>query len=68
MKTNERYTEGSTFSGNLKDTTFSSTSNRPHNFHSCRKPLHKLYNNNQKHAIQQHQGNSQFQGRDKDRR
>ena len=32
MKANKRNIEGSTFSGNLKDTTVSSISNRPHNF------------------------------------
>ena len=34
MRANKRYTEGSTSSGNLKDTTVSSVSNRPRNFQS----------------------------------
>ena len=64
MKANKRYTEGSTSSGNLKDTTVSSISNRPHNFQSYRKPLRKFYNKNPKTCNLTALGNSQFQGRD----
>ena len=43
MKANERHIEGSSSLGNLKDTTISSISNRPHNFHSYGKLLRKFY-------------------------
>ena len=45
MKANKRYTEGSTFSDNLKDTTVSSISNRPHNSQSYRQPFRNFYKN-----------------------
>ena len=51
MKANERYTEGSTFLGNLKDTTVSSISNRSLNFQLYRPPLRNFYKKNQKQLI-----------------
>ena len=64
MKANKRYTEGSTSSGNLKDATISSISNRSHNFQSYRKPMHKFYNKKPKTGNLTTPENSQFQGRD----
>ena len=64
MKANERYTEGSSSLGNLKDTTVSSISNQPHNFHSYRKLLRKFYNKNPNTCNSTAPENSQFQGRD----
>ena len=48
MKANKRYTEESTSSGNLTDTTVSSISNRPHNFQSYRQPLRNFCDKNLK--------------------
>ena len=64
MKANERYTEGSSSSDNLKDTIISSISNRPHNLHSYRKPLRKFYNKYPNTCNSTAPENSQFQGRD----
>ena len=64
MKANKRYTESSTSSGNLKDTTVSSISNRPHNFQSYRRPFRNFYNKNPKKGNLTASENSQFQGQD----
>ena len=63
MKANKRYAEGLTSSGNLKDTTISNISNRPHNFQSYRQPFRNFYNKNLKACNLTSPGNSQFQGR-----
>ena len=60
MKANKCYTEGSTSSGYLKDTTVSSISNRPHIFQSYRKPFRTFYNKNPKTYNSVTLGNSQF--------
>ena len=62
MKANEHYTEGSTFSGNLKGTAVSSISNQPHNFQSYCQPLHNFYNKTPKIGNLTAPGNLQFQG------
>ena len=63
MKANERYTEGSTSLGNLRGTTVSSISNRPHNFQSYRQPLRNIYYKNLKTGNSTAPGNSQFRSR-----
>ena len=52
IKANKRYTKGSTSSGNLKDTTVRSISNRPHNFQLYCQPFRNCYNKNPKTGIQ----------------
>ena len=64
MKANKRYTEGSTSSSNVKDTTVSSISNQSHNFQSDRQPFHNFYNKNPKTGNLTAPGNLQFQGQD----
>ena len=64
MKANKRYTESSTSSGNLRDTTVSSISNRPHNVQSYCQPFRNFYSKNPKTGNLIAPGNSQFQGRD----
>ena len=64
MKANKRYTEGSTSSSTLKDTTVSSISNQPHNFQSYRQPFRTFYNKNPKTGNLTVPGNSPFQSRD----
>ena len=63
MKANKRYTEGSTSSDNLKDTTVSSISNRPHNSQSYRQPFRNFYKNPKTGNLTAPR-NSRFQGRD----
>ena len=63
MKANKRYTEGSTSSDNLKDTTVSSISNRPHNSQSYRQPFRNCYKNPKTSNLTA-PGNSRFQGRE----
>ena len=54
MKANESYTEESTSLGNLKDTTVSSISNRPHNFRFIASRYVTFTTKTQKQVIQQH--------------
>ena len=63
MKANKRYTEGSSSSDNLKDTTVSSISNRTHKFQSYRQPFRNFYKNPKRGNLTA-PGNSRFQGRD----
>ena len=63
MKANKRFIEGSTSSGNLKDTTVSSISNRTHNFQSYNLPFRNFYKNPKTGNLTA-PGKSQFQGRD----
>ena len=63
MKANKRYTEASTSSDNLKDTTVCSISNRPHNSQSYRQPFRNFYKNPKTDNFTA-PGNSRFQGRD----